>query len=96
MIDVWHYYEYNLDPEYARVLNMPELHMFLTKILHNRYLTGFWIYLKFWILQCYIGFCTKRPMIYVWQSFEYLSSSDYTRTWIYKDFEYAKVTQGSV
>ena len=27
MIDIWQYFEYNLDSEYVRVLNMLELHM---------------------------------------------------------------------
>ena len=36
--------------EYARVLNILELHMVLNKILDNRYLTGF---------------CRKRPIIHV-------------------------------
>ena len=49
MIDVWQYYEYALDPEYAWILNMLELHMALNKLLHNRYLTGFWTCLQFWI-----------------------------------------------
>ena len=31
------YYEYALDSEYARVLNMLVLYMVLNKILHNRY-----------------------------------------------------------
>ena len=42
MVDVWQYYEYVLDSEYASVLNMPGLHMVLKKILQNRYLTRFW------------------------------------------------------
>ena len=47
MMDVWQYYEYALDSEYARVLNMLGLHMILNKILDNRYLSGFWICLEF-------------------------------------------------
>ena len=31
MIDVWQYYQYNLDSQYARLLNMLELHMVLNK-----------------------------------------------------------------
>ena len=65
MIDVWRYYKYALDSEYARVLNMQGLHIVLNKILHNRYLTGFWICLEFWICQCYTGFCRKRLIILV-------------------------------
>ena len=41
MVDVRQYYEYNLDSEYVRVLNMLGLHMVLNKIFHNRYLTEF-------------------------------------------------------
>ena len=47
MIDLWQYYEYAFDSEYARVLNMLGSHMILNKILHNRYLTGFGICLEF-------------------------------------------------
>ena len=36
-----------LDSEYAKVLNMPGLHMLLNKILYNRYLTGFCTCLEF-------------------------------------------------
>ena len=96
MIVVWQYYGYNLDSEYARVLNMLGLHIFLNKILDNRYLTGFWICLEFWLCQCYIGFCRKRPIIHVWQIFQYSSGSYYAKAWIYRGCEYAKVTQGSV
>ena len=96
MIDVWQYYEYALDSEYARVLNMLGSHMVLNKISHNRYLTWFWICLEFWICQCYTGFCRKRPIIHVWQSFEYSSGSQYARTWIYMGCEHCKVTKGSV
>ena len=95
MIDVWRYYKYALDSEYARVLNMQGLHIVLNKILHNRYLTGFWICLEFWTCQSYVGFCKKRHMIYVLQSFEYSSGSPYDRASIYKGCEFAKVTQGS-
>ena len=66
---VWHFDEYVLVSEYAMVLNMLELHMVLNKILHNRYLTGFWICLEFRICQCYTGFCRKLSIIHVWQSF---------------------------
>ena len=66
---VWHYDEQVLVSEYAMVLNMLELHMVLNKILHNRYLTGFWICLEFRICQCYTGFCRKVSIIHVWQSF---------------------------
>ena len=41
MIDLWQYYEYAFDSEYARVLNMLGSHMILNKILHKRYLAGF-------------------------------------------------------
>ena len=96
MIDVWQYCEYNLDSEYVRVFNMLELHMVLNKILHNRYLTEFWICLELWICQCYTGSCRKRPIAHVWQSFEYSSGSHYARAWICKSCEYTKVTQDSV
>ena len=43
MIDVWQYSKYALDSEYSRVLDMLGLHMILNKILHHRYLAGFWI-----------------------------------------------------
>ena len=46
MIDVWQYYEYALNSEYAMVLNMLGSHMVLNKISHNRYLTLFWICLE--------------------------------------------------
>ena len=46
MIDI-QYYEYVLDSEHSRVLNMPVLYVVVNKILNNRYLTWFWIYLKF-------------------------------------------------
>ena len=35
MIDVWQYYEYTLDSEYAKVLNILGLHLVLNKILHK-------------------------------------------------------------
>ena len=35
MIDVWQYYKYTLDSEYARVLNILGLHLVLNKILHK-------------------------------------------------------------
>ena len=35
MADVLQYTEYSLDCEYARVLNMLELHMILNKILYH-------------------------------------------------------------
>ena len=54
-IGVWQYSEYDLDSQYAGVLNMPGLHMVLNKIFHHRYLIVFWICLEFWICQCYTG-----------------------------------------
>ena len=86
---------YALNSKYARILNMLGLDTVLNKILHNRYLTGFWICLEFWICQCYTGSCRKRHIIYVWQGFEYSSDSQYAIAWICKGCEYAKVTQGS-
>ena len=55
-------------------------------------MAGFWICLEFWICQCYTGFCRKRPIIHVWQSFE--NSPDYhcARAWIYKGCEYDNVS----
>ena len=35
MIDVWQYYEYAFDFEYASVLNMLGSHIIVNKILHN-------------------------------------------------------------
>ena len=55
MIDVRQYYEYALDSKYTRSLNILGLHMVLNKVLRNRYLTGLWIDLEFWICQCYTG-----------------------------------------
>ena len=55
MIDVRQYYEYALDSKYTRGLNILGLHMVLNKVLRNRYLTGLWIDLEFWICQCYTG-----------------------------------------
>ena len=49
MIDVWQYYEYAFDSEYATVLNMLGSRMILNRILHNRYLTRFGLRLEFWI-----------------------------------------------
>ena len=37
MIDVWQYYGYSLDSDYARVLNMLGFHLVLNEILHNGY-----------------------------------------------------------
>ena len=47
MIDVWQYYEYTFDSEYARVSNRLRSHIILNKILHNKHLTGFEICLEF-------------------------------------------------
>ena len=44
---------------------------FVNKILHHRYLTGFWICLEFWICLCYTGFWRKQPVIHVWQVSEW-------------------------
>ena len=41
MSGVWYHDEYALDSEYARVLNMLELHMTLNRIPHNRYFAEF-------------------------------------------------------
>ena len=41
VIYVRQYSDYGLDSEYATVLNMLGLHMFVNKILHHRYFTGF-------------------------------------------------------
>ena len=60
VIDVWQYSEYALDSEYAAALNMLGLHKVVNKIFHHRYLTGFWICLKFWKYQCYTGFCREQ------------------------------------
>ena len=95
MVDI-QYYEYVLDSEHSRVLNMLVLYVVLNKNLNNRYLTWFWIYLKFWICQCCTGFCRKRPTIHVWQSFGNSSGSQYARTWMYMGCEYGKDIQGSV
>ena len=62
VIDVWQYSEYALDSEYATVLNMLRLHKVVNKIFHHRYLTGFWICLKFWKYQCYTEFCRKQSV----------------------------------
>ena len=96
MIAVWQYCEYALDSEYARVLNMLGLYMVPNKILHNIYLPGFWMCLEFWTCQCYLGFCRKRPIIHVWQSFDYSSGSQYARAWVCMGCKYAKVTLGFV
>ena len=72
---------------YARVMN---------EISQNRYWTWFWIYLQFWLWQFYTGFCRKRSIVHVWQSFEYSSGSQSARSWICIGCEYCKVTQGSV
>ena len=93
MIDVWQYYEYTFDSEYARVLNMLGSHMILNKILHNRYLTGFG-------LEC--ASSSEYEYASVTQgSIEngpsYSSGSQYARAWIgYTGCEYVKVTQGFV
>ena len=95
VIDVWQYSEYALDLEYVTVLDMLGSHKVVNKILHHKYLTGFWIYLEFWKYQCYTGFCRKQPAIHVWQVSEYSLGSQTARTWIFKGCEYAKVTHGS-
>ena len=96
VIDVWQYSEYALDSEYAAALNMLGLHKVVNKIFHHRYLTGFWICLKFWKYQCYTGFCREQLVIHVWQVSQYSLSSQYARAWIYKGCEYAKVQRVSV
>ena len=89
---VWKYSEYNLRSDYARVLNMLGLKLVVNKILHHRYLIGFWICLEFWIRQFYLGFCKKQLITHVWQGSEYSSGADYARAlniqgfWIYQGF----------
>ena len=61
------------------------------EFFHHRYLTGFLICLEFSIYQFYTGFCIKQPVIHVWQVSEYSSGSYYTRAWIYKGCECAKI-----
>ena len=73
--------------KYARVMN---------EISQNRYLTWFWICLEFWLWQFYTGFCRKRSIVHVWQSFEYCSGSQCARSWICIGCEYCKVTHGSL
>ena len=83
VIDVWQYSEYALNSEYATVLNMLGSHKVVNKILHHKYLTGFWICLQFWKYQCYAGFCRKQPVIHVSQVSEYSLDSQSYRAWIY-------------
>ena len=85
LIDVWQ------NSEYAAVLNILGLHKVVSKIFHHRYLAGVWIFLEFWIYQCYTGFCRKQPVIQVWQVNEYTLGSLQAVTWIYKGCEYPKV-----
>ena len=92
MIVFWEYYEHSLDSKYARVLNILRLRMVLNKITHNRYLTGFWICLEFWIYQRYTGLLKKQHIIRVWRSSEYSLETQYVTAWIYKGCERAKVT----
>ena len=87
---------YVLDSEYATVLNMLRSHKVVNKFFHHKHLTGFWICLQFWKYQCYTGFCRKQPVIHVCQVSEYSLSSQYSKAWIYKGREYAKVTHVSV
>ena len=83
LIDVWQYSEYALNSEYVTVLNMLGSHKVVNKILHYKYLTGFWICLQFWKYQCCAGFCRKQPVIHVWQVSEYSLDSQSYRAWIY-------------
>ena len=92
MIVFWEYYEHILDSKYARVLNILRLRMVLNKIIHNRYLTVFWICLEFWIYQRYTGLLKKRHIIRVWHGSEYSLETQYVTAWICKGCEHAKVT----
>ena len=56
IIDVWQYYEYALNSEYARVLNMLGLHIALNTIIHNRYLGRFWVMPRVLIMPVLHGF----------------------------------------
>ena len=47
--DAWQGSEYSSGFEYTRILNMPMLHKVLKKMLHQRCLTGFGIFLRLWI-----------------------------------------------
>ena len=96
VIDVWQYSEYALDSEYVTVLNMLGLHKVVNKILHYKYLTGFWIRVEFWEYQCYTGFYKKQPVVRDWPVSEYSLGSQSDRAWIRKGRECAKVTLGSV
>ena len=87
IIDIWQYYEYPLDSKYARVQNMLGLYT--------------WFWLKFSVIDIWQGsvydlsseyvsvtqgFCRKRNIIYICQSFEYSSDSYNARSWIYKGY----------
>ena len=48
-IDAWQGYDYSLGSAYTRVLNIPGLHKALKKMPYHRCLTGFQIFLRFWI-----------------------------------------------
>ena len=88
MIDVWQYYEYAFDFEYARVLNMLGLHMILKKFS----VIDIWQGLEYASSSEYAsvtqGSIENGP--------SYSSGSQYARAWIYIGCEYVKVTQGSV
>ena len=47
IIDSWKVSE----SEYTEALNMPGLHKVLQKTLYHKSLSGFWIFLRFWIWQ---------------------------------------------
>ena len=91
---------------FCSILNMPwiwichgckyaELHMIVNNISHHRYLTGFWICLKFLIRRRYIGFSPSyifdRFLSIPWAlvlGLKYIGSG----IWIYHGFQ---ICQGS-
>ena len=104
IIDILKYSEYALGSEYARVLNMVGLHIVLNKILHYRYLTGFWIFLDYricyglniqglWICEGYTGFCVN--CIRKTHVFFYIFCSECAKVWMYQESKYDIVTKGS-
>ena len=88
MIDVWQYFEYAFDSEYAAVLNMLGSRMILNRI----FIIDIWQGLDYASSSEYAnvtqGSIENGP--------SNSTGSQYARAWIYKRCEYVKVIQCSV